>query len=53
MLQVVAPNYVSTGVDRMVELITLFVLAFSAGYFLRGYFSYRRRGHHSRRFPYF
>jgi hypothetical protein len=37
----------------VLELIILLVLAFMAGYGLRSYLSYRRRGARSARFPYF
>jgi hypothetical protein len=37
----------------MIELFVLLVLAFWAGYGLRSYLSYRRRGYRLRSFPYF
>jgi len=37
----------------VIELIVLLVLAFMAGYGLRSYLSYRRRGGRSARFPYY
>jgi hypothetical protein len=37
----------------MLELIGLLALAFLAGYGLRSYLSYRRRGYRLGRFPYF
>jgi hypothetical protein len=44
---------ITRGRSMVVELIILLALAFSVGYGLRSYLSYRRRGYRSSRFPYF